>query len=40
MQAVFGPEIFFYVLLPPIIFYAGYDMKKVITKWTFVIILI
>ena len=38
MQAVFDPEIFFYVLLPPIIFYAGYDMKKVITKWTFVII--
>ena len=38
LQAVFDPEIFFYVLLPPIIFYAGYDMKKVITKWTFVII--
>ena len=31
LQAVFDPEIFFYVLLPPIIFYAGYDMKKVIT---------
>ena len=29
LQAVFDPEIFFYVLLPPIIFYAGYDMKKV-----------
>ena len=29
LQAVFDPEIFFFVLLPPIIFYAGYDMKKV-----------
>ena len=38
LQAVFDPEIFFYVLLPPIIFYAGYDMKKVITKLTFIII--
>ncbi|XP_047130387.1 sodium/hydrogen exchanger 6 isoform X1 [Hydra vulgaris] len=27
-KAVFDPEIFFYALLPPIIFYAGYDMKK------------
>ena len=32
LQAVFDPEIFFYVLLPPIIFYAGYDMKKVFEK--------
>ena len=27
-KAVFDPEIFFYALLPPIIFFAGYDMKK------------
>ncbi|XP_068733044.1 sodium/hydrogen exchanger 6-like isoform X1 [Montipora capricornis] len=27
-KAVFDPEIFFYILLPPIIFHAGYDMKK------------
>lgn len=27
-QATFNPEIFFYVLLPPIIFHAGYSMRK------------
>ncbi|XP_031575309.1 sodium/hydrogen exchanger 9-like [Actinia tenebrosa] len=27
-RATFNPEIFFYVLLPPIIFYAGYSMQK------------
>ncbi|XP_065056050.1 sodium/hydrogen exchanger 9-like [Rhopilema esculentum] len=27
-MAVFDPEIFFYVLLPPIIFFAGFNMQK------------
>eukprot|EP00039_Didymoeca_costata_P011351 m.158917 g.158917 ORF g.158917 m.158917 type:complete len:602 (+) comp15144_c0_seq1:203-2008(+) len=27
-EAVFDPEVFFYVLLPPIIFFAGYDLKQ------------
>jgi NhaP-type Na+/H+ or K+/H+ antiporter len=27
-KATFDPEIFFYVILPPIIFHAGYSMRK------------
>ncbi len=27
-RATFNPELFFYVLLPPIIFFAGYGMHR------------
>jgi len=29
LQATFDPEIFFNIILPPIIFNAGYQMKRV-----------
>jgi sodium/hydrogen exchanger-like protein 6/7 len=31
-KATFDPEIFFDILLPPIIFHAGYSMKRVSTN--------